>query len=148
MTERGQTQQDFAVGVSVFLLTIMFVFAFVPNVFAPFGGQPNEADTARAERLAVGVLGNITEEGDTNRLNRTKTERFFEHQEDSTDFRRNYTLQSTVQVNVTMEHLDGSKIESMGDVYAGDPYWGRSSASITRIVRLDDQRYRIVVRVF
>lgn len=35
-SKRGQTTIDFAVGVSVFLLAVIFIFSFVPSLFAPF----------------------------------------------------------------------------------------------------------------
>ncbi|MFC7234481.1 DUF7287 family protein [Halosegnis marinus] len=58
MSARGQTTLDFAVGVSVFLLTVGFVFLFVPSVFAPFEvvqGTPVTADRA-ATHLVDGLL--------------------------------------------------------------------------------------------
>ena len=36
--ERGQTTLDFAVGMSVFLLTVVFVIAYAPTMFDPFAG--------------------------------------------------------------------------------------------------------------
>lgn len=50
--DRGQTTLDFAAGISVFLLTVIFVFAFVPSLLAPAtGSQPS--NTVVADRIAT-----------------------------------------------------------------------------------------------
>jgi hypothetical protein len=48
---RAQTTLDFAVGVSVFLLAVVFVFTFVPGILEPFEAGPQE-ETAVADRVA------------------------------------------------------------------------------------------------
>lgn len=62
--DRGQTTLDFAIGVSVFLSVMLFVFAFVPGILQPFN-LSGEADTALSERVASdlsqGMLGNATQ---------------------------------------------------------------------------------------
>ncbi|RNJ25746.1 DUF7287 family protein [Halosegnis longus] len=58
MSRRGQTNIDFAIGMSLFLVTVSFVFLFVPTVFSPFEvaqGQPLVADRA-ATRLVDTML--------------------------------------------------------------------------------------------
>ena len=58
MSRRGQTNIDFAIGMSLFLVTVSFVFLFVPTVFSPFEvtqGQPIAADRA-ATRLVDTLL--------------------------------------------------------------------------------------------
>jgi len=45
---------DFAIGISVFLAVILFVFAFVPGILEPFN-LSGEADTALAERVASDI---------------------------------------------------------------------------------------------
>jgi hypothetical protein len=48
---RGQTTLDFAVGVSIFLVVVAFVVAFVPTMLQPFEGSAQE-ETAAADRIA------------------------------------------------------------------------------------------------
>lgn len=48
---RGQTTLDFATGVSVFLLTIVFVFVFVPGILTPFT-QTAQEETVTTNRVA------------------------------------------------------------------------------------------------
>ncbi|MWG33360.1 DUF7287 family protein [Halomarina oriensis] len=56
---RGQTTLDFAIGVSVFLLAVAFVFSFVPGMVQPFadsGQEQMSASNRLADRLATDVL--------------------------------------------------------------------------------------------
>lgn len=48
---RGQTTLDFAVGMSVFLLVVAFVLAFVPGMLQPFESGTQQ-ETAAADRVA------------------------------------------------------------------------------------------------
>lgn len=56
---RGQTTLDFAIGVSVFLLAVAFVFSFVPGMVQPFTNSGQEemvASNRMADRLAMDAL--------------------------------------------------------------------------------------------
>lgn len=61
---RGQTTLDFALGVSIFLAVVLFVFAFVPGLLEPFALN-SEEDTVLAgqvaDRLAQDTLGDPDE---------------------------------------------------------------------------------------
>jgi hypothetical protein len=48
---RGQTTIDFAVGMAVFMLTLAFVFAFVPGLLQPFTGGI-QGETVTVSRVA------------------------------------------------------------------------------------------------
>ena len=48
---RAQTTIDYAIGISVFLLTAVLVFAFVPGMLQPFNAGAQE-ETVAADRLA------------------------------------------------------------------------------------------------
>lgn len=57
---RAQSTLDFAIGISVFLITVTVVFSFVPGTVQPFdGGDPDTAPFASrvATQVAGGVLG-------------------------------------------------------------------------------------------
>ena len=61
---RGQTALDFTIGVSVFLVVMVFVFSFVPGVLGPFvstGGDHPALTDRLADRLAQGGLGDPEE---------------------------------------------------------------------------------------
>jgi hypothetical protein len=52
-TSRAQTPLDFATGMGLFLLATLFVFVFVPGMFAPF------SDTAREETVAADRVADL-----------------------------------------------------------------------------------------
>lgn len=57
-SDRAQAPIDFAVGASVFLLTLGFVIAFVPTVFDPFAGAAT-ASPVVSDRIAAGLAGDL-----------------------------------------------------------------------------------------
>lgn len=59
--ERGQTTLDFAVGVSIFIFSIVFVFAFVPGTLQPFT-QTAQDETAGSDRVADLVVKDLLAE--------------------------------------------------------------------------------------
>jgi len=61
---RGQTTLDFAIGMSIFLAVVVFIFLFIPGILSPFsqGGQADTASSNRvADQLAQGALGSPSE---------------------------------------------------------------------------------------
>ncbi|MFC6975699.1 hypothetical protein ACFQL1_15155 [Halomicroarcula sp. GCM10025709] len=61
---RGQTTLDFAVGISLFLAIVLFIFLFVPGILTTFtAGSPEETVTANrvADDLSLGLLGSPAE---------------------------------------------------------------------------------------
>lgn len=75
---RAQTTLDFAIGVSVFLLAVMFVLAFAPGMLDPFTGRVAEQRVASnriADSLSNGMLGHP---GDPSVLNVSCTVAFFD----------------------------------------------------------------------
>lgn len=62
---RAQTTLDFAIGISVFLVALTFVFAFVPGMLQPFEDSTPETTTLGnrvAKQLAGGILVDPGEE--------------------------------------------------------------------------------------
>lgn len=162
MTDRGQTQQDFVIGVSVFLLAVFFVFSFVPTTIAPTGAEV-EGESYVADRVVGGVAENVTTTGEANRLDLNRTESFFRAHSAGSAVRANYSVSGTAQVNVSLETLQGLTVDvnaTDGAVStnataingtvarAGDSYPGDVGAAATRIVRVGDERYRLAVRVW
>jgi hypothetical protein len=57
---RGQTTLDFAIGISLFLAVVVFVFLFIPGLLSPFttGAQADTVTTNRiADKVTKGMLG-------------------------------------------------------------------------------------------
>jgi len=58
--ERGQTTLDFAIGVSVFLAVLLFIFLFIPGILSPFTASAQDQTVTSnrvADQLATGMLG-------------------------------------------------------------------------------------------
>ena len=83
---RGQTTLDFALGVTIFLLTIVFVFSFVPGMLEPFTASTQE-ETAASDRLADQLAKEmlVADPSEPYRLDRECTVIFFESREDGFD---------------------------------------------------------------
>lgn len=74
---RGQTTLDFAIGMSIFLLAVIFVLTFVPGMLEPFQSGPHEA-TVVTDRIASQLVGStLTDGGSQYLLNTTCTLAFF-----------------------------------------------------------------------
>ncbi|WP_246999994.1 DUF7287 family protein [Halosolutus gelatinilyticus] len=158
-SDRGQTTQDFAVGIGIFILTVAFVFMYVPSLSAPHESSISGAETAQADRIADRIVENASTER-PNELN-------------ATTFKGNYTgdseeLVATLglraskdasgdvdavfdRVNVTVERLDGTPVGSNWN--GGHTYGNQSAASSARIVTVDDSidcepACRLIVRVW
>ena len=58
--DRGQTTLDYAIGISIFLAVLIFIFLFIPGLLQPFstGAQDNTVSANRvADQLTNSLLG-------------------------------------------------------------------------------------------
>jgi hypothetical protein len=143
---RGQTLQDFVTGASLFLLTVAFVFAFVPVVFTPFEAPVETEHSVQSDRVASAVVLNITQEGDERLVDTAAREDFFDMS--SADLDDRYPLRPGSDLNVTIQRFDASGnvvVESVGDPYGED-----AVAATTRVLAGEycDPTCRVVVRVW
>lgn len=63
-SDRGQTTMDFAIGISLFLTVLVFIFMFVPGLLSPFTQSTQEETVAVnriADQLSQDVLGSPRE---------------------------------------------------------------------------------------
>jgi hypothetical protein len=149
-TERGQTTIDFAAGMSVFLVTVAFAFAFVPGILTPFSGSGvgdpvtanSVADELAADRLAGPASPYV--------LNETATVAFFTSNVTLAD---SLTVGPYDSVNVSLENVTdpskdyltvdgeraarGAEVPDSGDVTVA---W--------RVVTFRGERAELVVRVW
>lgn len=167
MRARGQTPVDFALGIGLFLLTIAFVFAFLPSIFAPFEGGSGEllvlADRS-ADHLAGDLL--VDDPAAPAALNSTCVAGFFDADgsaptgcrfsdgEDGDDLRAALGIDRPgVSVNVTVRDPNGiAELETAaGDVTlaAGRPPPSTVDVAVARRLALvDGTERRIVVRLW
>ena len=161
--DRAQTTIDFAIGVGLFLLVVAFVVAFVPTVFAPFESAegPQTADRIGTS-LAADRLG---DPADPYVLNRTCTTEFFAqldgdgpapsgcHFNTSAETTREmFTLDGTRNANVSIWTLGaGGDVQTIdGTRLTAGPSLPetRSVTSARRVVSIDGETYRLLVRVW
>ena len=137
---------DFAAGVSIFLVTVAFAFAFVPGVITPFA-DPDVGDPVSANRIADDLATDRL--GSPDRpyaLDANKTATFFA----DGDAVGELALRDYKSVNVTLTNTTGSVV-SVDDVRAATGQSMPSDADATvawRSVTVGGDRYELVVRVW
>ncbi|ELZ13597.1 hypothetical protein C479_02091 [Halovivax asiaticus JCM 14624] len=153
--DRGQTVQDFAVGIGIFLLAIAFVFSFVPSIITPFE-DAGGAETAQADRIAATIVENASTET-TNELDWAALSTY--DGSDSEELADELGLKKTgstaiTHVNITLIEIEDVAADDPKLVLAGgDDYDDQIGSSASRIVTTDDQSQcetacKLVVRVW
>lgn len=171
--ERAQTAQDFAIGISIFLLVVGAVFVYFPTLFTPYGQAIQGEDTsAQAER--VGML--IVDGGDgTKNLTEDDLENWIGESDARTgeELQEQAGLASTSQISVTITPLspnwededpyDSNDVTESDLRASGHAYQDQDASSVSRIVRFesginranyglgdleDEPAYRLTVRVW
>ena len=143
---RAQTTMDFAAGVSIFLVTVAFAFAFVPGIITPFTGT-GVGDPVTANRLADGLASDRLADADAPYvLDGERVESFFA---DDTDLADRRSVPEFRSVNVTLK-TGGTVATVAGDpANAGDSVPGSADVTVAwRSVSLDGERHELVVRVW
>lgn len=144
LADRGQTTQDFAIGIGVFVLAIAFVFSFVPSIITPFSSSVGSGDAAQADRIAATAVDNLSTDPD--RPNHLDWDTFDATYNDtsSEDLVDVLGLRATGEgpidrVSISIETLNQS--EDVGDrtvATGGSTYdRGRAAASASRLVTID-----------
>lgn len=165
--DRGQTMPDFIVAMGIFLLTVAFVFAFVPQMTVPYSEQETPVV---AERVASDLAEDRLADSPSV-LDEECTLAFFGHADDAgCPFDANHTLNEQLgvsrwySVNVTLRRNvtggpdlevlcgDGGSVGSCGTdrLAAGPavPRDGRSVSTARRAVYVDGQHAILEVRVW
>ncbi len=162
---RGQTLHDFAIGMTVFLLVLGYVFAFVPGLLTPFSPE-TDSTAIRVDRTADFLAeGLLVEDGDAGSLNETCTRHFFNGSSpagcdrlsqpvDEAYARDLSALSSRTQLNVTM--VRNGRVARYPDPATGDRLAvGPDPASAddrviraVRVVSLGGRDYQLVVRMW
>jgi hypothetical protein len=134
--DRGQTTQDFAIGISLFLLTALFVFVFVPTIFTPFDPGVAPGSQQQADRIAATMVDEYSIEDRGNWLN-SSFETVVGYGSgagpfDASDLQQRYGTEDFRLINVTLRHANGTAISTVEG--AGTGYDGQQAASVSRLV--------------
>ncbi|AEH37183.1 hypothetical protein Halxa_2565 [Halopiger xanaduensis SH-6] len=158
LRDRGQTTQDFAIGIGVFILAVAFVFSFLPSIVTPYDSSVGSAETAQADRIADRVVQNLSTGDSPNEIDGTPIvdDKWSDAQLANLTGLRSTTSDSDDfvhidKVNVTIQRLNGSThppVDGVGPAYEDQP-----AASSARIVSVeysgfDEPAYRLLVRVW
>lgn len=168
---RGQTHIDFVAGLAIFLVTVLFVAAFMHSILTPFDDQ---ATVVVADRVANDLAGTLlASAGPTSALNERCTLAFFVDGDDTgcnfdntSSITNQLGIERTFAVNVTLRrnvtgdaapdvlcYDDGTFGECTGSGSAlsvGPPLpdSDRAVAGARRVVLLDGQPTVLVVKVW
>lgn len=152
--ERGQTVQDFAVGIGIFILAVAFVFTFVPTIITPFT-DAGGAETAQADRIAATIVTNASD-GQPNGIDLDEFNSTY-GTADSAALNETLGLRSSDghafdRVNITIWELDEYGDPNASPITSGgSAYDSQVGGSATRIVTSDDNcdpACRLIVRVW
>lgn len=131
---RAQTTIDLAVGISLFLLVLTFVFLFVPDLLEPFNTGSQEETVAvnrAADELTQRQLGNASE---PYVLNATCTAKFFDREDpgtcnygDGETVGQQLGLDGRLRVNVTVTRVGHPDLGDGDDIHC----WDADTTSLT-----------------
>jgi len=113
-TSKGQTTLDFTIGISVFLVVLLFVFTFIPGLLTPFTTTDDQAPALSdrlADRLSQGMLGDPAEPYVLNTTGSNCAVEFFDLgsspptdcRYDGTELYERLNVKERTNVNVTLE---------------------------------------------
>jgi hypothetical protein len=151
---RGQTLQDFTIGIGLFIITIAAVFSSFFGFLGPFSLGVTGDDVAESDRVANTVVGNLSIGQPPNALKEGLLANTLS-KPDST-LRKRWGLAESTRFNVTVRTLNGTRIASVGGfrLATDTDYRGGSAATTARIVTLDadgsacEPACRLVVRTW
>lgn len=152
---RGQTPQDYVIGIVVFIAVLVVVIGFLPTLTEPFQSGVQSDDSAQADRVAQQAVANLSTVKEPNQLNSTKLDRLLEL--DGQEMQDRFGLPVATQVNLTVVTLNGSDyVENAADepLTSKNDYFSGNAATTARIVRLSGDGHtcepacRLVVRVW
>ncbi len=161
---RAQTTLDFAVGMSVFLLTVIFVISFAPTMFDPFAGGSG-TKLIVADRAATTLSGDLfaVSTAESGILSVGCVAEFFDEDVDGascdssaefSDFDGSLSLDGR-SAEVTVHELGSPASEPASPEWATDGLTRSNSGSVpsdvavaTRTVSIDGESYRLTVRVW
>jgi len=106
MTDRGQTLQDYLLGIVLVLLTIAGVFAFFPEVFVPFEEPVESEDRQMADQLSSEVIEANSTVGKRRTVNTTALNQTVQDADKLETLLNRSGIPSWKQVNVTVRTGD------------------------------------------
>lgn len=167
---RAQTNLDFILGVTLLIVSVVFVWMFLPNAFAPFTDGSAHGETLASERAANNLAeGALSPRPGSDELDEDCVVAFFggPTSADGCAFDASDSVQQRLglhgyqSVNITVEDASGTVLwwddsgaggfSTSGDerMAVGSQHGSTSDVSVARrVVSIDGQRAVLVVRVW
>lgn len=149
---RGQTLQDYTVGISLFLITLAAVLAGLLGFTSPLTAGVSEEDVSQSQRVTTAVVQNLSTGRQPNELDAGRVQSTLDRP--VSQLRTRWGIESTTSLNVSVTTLNGTVIVQRGGtkLTAGSGYRNESTATSSRVVTLDDgtcdPSCRLVVRTW
>ena len=147
-TDRGQTLQDFAIGIGIFIIAFVIVLSLFPGLLFPFQSATSGSERAEAQTVSTSIVSNNSVGTAQNNLSVTEIQPLFDPSTTEADLQARFGLSDTTNINITIETLDGESIIFGSANEPGE----REVATSTRIVTMNDPECapacRLVVRVW
>ena len=134
LSDRGQTTQDFAVGIGLFLLAIAFAFSYLPTLITPFSTPVGGADTAQADRIAATLVDEFATGEGTNEIEDNLGEL-----EDEDLGLRSVDGIAVDEVWITIYSLEESEEDPDIRSYGIEPEERQATSSASRLVMVEDK---------
>ena len=150
--ERGQTLQDYTIGISLFIITVSAVLAGLLGFTTPLSAGVTDEDVSQSQRITTAMVQNLSTGRQPNELDAVRLNATLNRSVDR--LRSRWGVETTTSLNVTLSTLNGTRIVEREDVKltAGSSYRNRSTATASRVVTLDDgacdPSCRLVVRTW
>jgi hypothetical protein len=151
---RGQTLQDFTIGITVFLLVVVFVLGLFPTFLEPFTAGTSGGERAQADMISRDMLANLSVENSTgdNTLNATELRTVLAG--DQSELQARYGVPEHRQINITVRTLDGANVVNDNGVglATAKSHREETAGTASRIIRLNNDTCqpgcRLVVKVW
>ncbi len=131
--ERGQTLQDFVLGVSLLLVVVIFVFSLLPGYLSPYTAGIGGDERAQADRVARTAVSNLSVAPGNDTLDAGRLDVLLSSDQET--IRDRFGLPPTSQVSITIRTIPNGSVVSVG----GDPLTNdrnRTYGSAARASRL------------
>jgi hypothetical protein len=149
---RGQTLQDYAVGISLFLITLSAVLAGLLGFTSPLTAGVSAEDVSQSQRVTTAIVQNLSTGSQPNQLDASRTSSTLDRP--ATQLRTRWGIETTTSLNVSVTALNGTAILQRGGrkLTAGSTARNESTATSSRVVTFDDgtcdPSCRLVVRTW
>ncbi|MFC7073650.1 hypothetical protein ACFQJ7_15375 [Halovenus rubra] len=151
MSERAQTVNDYLLGITIFLVSIILVFGYFPNVFMPFEEEVGNDESVMAENIAAELVENSS----VAEAERTVEFAALNRSMDSlANDATQVGIPDWLRWNATVRNGTGMVVESASERLQNGSVWRDKTAATTiRFVRIEqpgvcDDGCRLIVRVW